>query len=305
MSSREPLWYCYECHAEMRPLMAPDPHCASCNGTFVEKLENPSDDPRDFQEAGIDDEAYGPDEFLCGYEGTWKARELSSLLADGLQNLLAGARPNSPPGPPNGPRSPGGGGFTIHINRTRDNNGLRTVISGGPPRTGTDGTGQIPTFTEYMAQHGRGGGQGPGRGTIEGPLMLQYLLAMLQQPGGRGDQFLEMFGGAHPSGAETGRWGDYVFNQEALDQIITQIMENSQAHPVAATEEIMKKLPRDVLEEGSPLLDKDCAICKDQFTLTTEDPDEQVIVTLPCKHPFHEPCIMPWLKSSGTCPVCR
>lgn len=66
------MWYCYEvsfrlrspspthyypqCHAEMRPLMVrrnppkleirasddlhqvPDPHCASCNGTFVEKV---------------------------------------------------------------------------------------------------------------------------------------------------------------------------------------------------------------------------------------------------------------------------
>ena len=55
----------------------------------------------------------------------------------------------------------------------------------------------------------------------------------------------------------------------------------------------------------APLLEKDCAVCKEQFALGTEDPDEQIIVTLPCKHPFHEPCIMPWLKSSGTCPVCR
>lgn len=76
-----------------------------------------------------------------------------------------------------------------------------------------------------------------------------------------------------PPGAENGRMGDYVFNQEgesefgaldrsrvyendidtvyeALDQIITQIMENSSAHPVAATEEIIEKLPREVLEEG-------------------------------------------------------
>lgn len=55
----------------------------------------------------------------------------------------------------------------------------------------------------------------------------------------------------------------------------------------------------------APLLDKDCAVCKDQFKLDTEDTDELVIVTLPCHHSFHEPCIMPWLKSSGTCPVCR
>lgn len=37
----------------------------------------------------------------------------------------------------------------------------------------------------------------------------------------------------------------------ALDQIITQIMENSNSHaPVPATEEIMDKLPRSILEEG-------------------------------------------------------
>lgn len=82
-------------------------------------------------------------------------------------------------------------------------------------------------------------------------------------------------------------------------------MENTQSHPVPASEEIMQDLPRTVLEKGSPLLEKDCAVCKDQFTLETEDPAEQIVVTLPCKHPFHEPCIMPWLKSSGTCPVCR
>jgi E3 ubiquitin-protein ligase RNF115/126 len=55
----------------------------------------------------------------------------------------------------------------------------------------------------------------------------------------------------------------------------------------------------------APTLEQDCAVCKDQFKLGTDDPDEQVVITLPCKHPFHEPCIMPWLQSSGTCPVCR
>jgi len=100
--------------------------------------------------------------------------------------------------------------------------------------------------------------------------------------------------------------GDYVFNQEALDQIITQLMEGSNAHrPVPATDEIINNLPREVLMVGSATLENDCAVCKDQFKLLTDDPDEQVVVTLPCKHPFHEPCIIPWLKSSGTCPVCR
>ena len=55
----------------------------------------------------------------------------------------------------------------------------------------------------------------------------------------------------------------------------------------------------------APLMEKDCAVCKDQFSLNTEDPDEQVVITLPCKHPFHSPCILPWLKQNGTCPSCR
>ena len=37
----------------------------------------------------------------------------------------------------------------------------------------------------------------------------------------------------------------------ALDQVITQIMEHSNTHrPVPATEEIIEKLPREVLMEG-------------------------------------------------------
>lgn len=105
------------------------------------------------------------------------------------------------------------------------------------------------------------------------------------------------------------------------------MMENSSSRPIPATEEILSGLPRVTLSAGcqwmfiplwchcsnsdlfliplAPLLQKDCAVCKDQFELDTDDPAEQVVVTLPCKHPFHEPCIIPWLKSSGTCPVCR
>lgn len=78
---------------------------------------------------------------------------------------------------------------------------------------------------------------------------------------------MPLFMGGMP---ESGRMGDYVFSQEgaysrrtsnkchfltscpALDQIITQIMESTNAHrPVPATEEIIEKLPREILEVGS------------------------------------------------------
>jgi len=137
-------------------------------------------------------------------------------------------------------------------------------------------------------------------------VMAQYIMALLGQRGGM-DPLGGLFSmGMGDNAAERGRWGDYVFNQEALDQIMTQLMENSNSsRPVAATDEIISRLPREVLEAGSGMLEKDCAVCKEQFKLETEDPDEQVVVTLPCTHPFHEGCILPWLKSSGTCPVCR
>ncbi|KAG6877492.1 hypothetical protein C0993_006762 [Termitomyces sp. T159_Od127] len=137
---------------------------------------------------------------------------------------------------------------------------------------------------------------------ITGPLMAQYLMTVLAQRSG--DEFMGRVGFGDP--AMTGRMGDYVFNQEALDEIITQLMNESNAHrPVPASEEVVSRLPREILVIKSPMLEKDCAVCKEQFKLETEDPAEQIVVTLPCTHPFHEPCILPWLKSSGTCPVCR
>ena len=57
------------------------------------------------------------------------------------------------------------------------------------------------------------------------------------------------------------------FFMSALDQVITQIMEHSNAHrPVPATQEIIEKLPREVLMEG----------CKQP---------------VPLRHPFFDPTL--------------
>ncbi|KAG1783589.1 hypothetical protein EV702DRAFT_1175627 [Suillus placidus] len=289
MSSREPMWYCHECHAEMRPLMQPDPICASCQGTFVEKIEDPSDDPRAYQQhaprGGFDDE-----------------------IPPNLGGLLAALTGSPRPRSPTFPRSPEGGPGVLDL----VTGATRTLFLGGPntlnrPRSPEQRDREVPNISEFLRRENQSGPRHPG--DITGPMMAQYLLALLGQgPTGRGtDPFTEMFslGPEGGGGGAGGRWGDYVFNQEALDQVITQIMENSASRPIPATEDIINNLPREVLMERSPLLDKDCAVCKEQFQLGTEDPEEQVIVTLPCKHPFHQPCILPWLKSSGTCPVCR
>ncbi|KAJ0255519.1 RING/U-box superfamily protein [Hirschfeldia incana] len=45
--------------------------------------------------------------------------------------------------------------------------------------------------------------------------------------------------------------------------------------------------------------EKRCTVCLEDF-----EPKETVMIT-PCKHMFHEECIVPWLKSKGQCPLCR
>ncbi|GMH12143.1 hypothetical protein Nepgr_013984 [Nepenthes gracilis] len=44
---------------------------------------------------------------------------------------------------------------------------------------------------------------------------------------------------------------------------------------------------------------KRCAVCLDDFELRNE------VTATPCRHLFHEECIVPWVKSHGQCPVCR
>lgn len=260
--------------------MVPDAHCASCNGTFVEKIEGEGDDPRSFQETGPPFD--GPTT-PGGGPGVDNFFSLFQLLNDPRPQR---GSPNFSPSPER--TSTGGTGFRLDIDR--GTGGSRTILIGGPPPLG--GT--------------RRGTPGDDRHPIGGSLMTQYLLAMLTQRAGREGLADPFSGFSFLGGPEDGRMGDYVFNQEALDHIITQIMEQGgSSRPVPATEDVMEQLHREVLEEGSPLLGQDCAVCKDQFALNTEEPDEQVVVTLPCKHPFHEGCIMPWLKSSATCPVCR
>lgn len=42
-----------------------------------------------------------------------------------------------------------------------------------------------------------------------------------------------------------------------------------------------------------------CAICKEEFYVGDN------CKTLPCVHIFHSQCIVPWLCSSHSCPICR
>jgi hypothetical protein len=97
--------------------------------------------------------------------------------------------------------------------------------------------------------------------------------------------------------------GDAVYSQEALDRIITQLMEaNPQSNAAPpASQAAIEKLPHKQLDEEmiGPDGKAECTICMDDMSKGDE------VAVLPCKHWFHPDCVTLWLKEHNTCPVCR
>lgn len=110
-------------------------------------------------------------------------------------------------------------------------------------------------------------------------------------------EMLSLFSGAH------GAAGDAVYSQEALDRIITQLMEaNPQSNAAPpASEEALKKLRRKAVDQDMLKGESktECTICLDEMKVGDE------AVFLPCKHWFHDECVTLWLKEHNTCPICR
>ena len=106
--------------------------------------------------------------------------------------------------------------------------------------------------------------------------------------------FAAMSGGQH---------GDFVTSQEAMDRIISQLMEQTATSnaPGPASQSDIDALPRkkvtpDMLGDDGKA---DCSICMDEVA-----PEEEV-TQLPCRHWFHHQCVAAWLKEHDTCPHCR
>ncbi|KAI1333084.1 hypothetical protein F5Y16DRAFT_2620 [Xylariaceae sp. FL0255] len=97
--------------------------------------------------------------------------------------------------------------------------------------------------------------------------------------------------------------GDVVYTQEALDRIMTDLMENNPlSHaPAPASQNSIENLPKKPLD--AEMLGDDskgeCTICIDEVNVGDE------VVQLPCKHWFHNECASLWLKQHNSCPVCR
>ncbi|KAJ2682640.1 hypothetical protein H4R19_007100 [Coemansia spiralis] len=102
-------------------------------------------------------------------------------------------------------------------------------------------------------------------------------------------------------GVPMGNLGDYVWGQNSFDDIITHIMEQNQGMhaPPPASEEAILKLPKRRIVASEADEKHECGICMDEYGAGN------TVLTLPCKHFYHEECIDHWLKMNGTCPICR
>ena len=92
-------------------------------------------------------------------------------------------------------------------------------------------------------------------------------------------------------------------NQE-IENILNYVMnndENKYGSPPAAKSEI-NKLKKYVLSEENLSkfgCENSCSVCKEDFVIGNK------MMDLPCKHYFHEECLMPWLNQHDSCPICR
>ncbi|KAH7667926.1 RNA polymerase archaeal subunit P/eukaryotic subunit RPABC4 protein [Dioscorea alata] len=66
-----------------------------------------------------------------------------------------------------------------------------------------------------------------------------------------------------------------------------------------ASKAAIESMPTIEITAGHVGMESHCAVCKEAFQLG-DDARE-----MPCKHIYHQDCILPWLSLRNSCPVCR
>ncbi|GAC99742.1 zinc finger containing protein [Pseudozyma hubeiensis SY62] len=197
------------------------------------------------------------------------------------------------------------------------------------------GTYHQPPQSPNNDPSGRNTATGAGRPNNDLPPELSALrnlfTGLFGEPGAQGGSLLDILaaGAQGGAGGARGQWGDYVLGQQGLDDIISQLMEQTQGSnaPPPAAEDVIDKLERFTLQDKARIQkarNQDCPTCKDEFLPSAEatagsgddaekaaeeeegeDDQQHDLISMPCGHIFHVDCLVPWLRLNGTCPVCR
>lgn len=120
-------------------------------------------------------------------------------------------------------------------------------------------------------------------------------------------QYLRAAGAENWISAESATAQGYAFDDQ-LDNSITASLDATPMTKKPTQCAFLRELPsiqineeevetRSKLEAADPR--KSCSICRDVFAV------EDLLRKCPCGHEFHDGCIVPWLQSNNTCPICR
>ncbi|XP_050907703.1 E3 ubiquitin-protein ligase RDUF2-like [Lathyrus oleraceus] len=75
--------------------------------------------------------------------------------------------------------------------------------------------------------------------------------------------------------------------------------ETNNRKPLPASKSTVESLPSIEINNNHVEIESQCAVCKDHFELGA------VAREMPCKHIYHNECILPWLEIRNSCPICR
>ena len=85
-----------------------------------------------------------------------------------------------------------------------------------------------------------------------------------------------------------------------LDMIASAFFESVELlNTFPATKSSIEALKEVKVNDLSATTAEECSICLEKFSF------EKVVVTMPCSHSYHKDCIVRWLETSHTCPLCR
>ncbi|OCF37961.1 hypothetical protein I316_00185 [Kwoniella heveanensis BCC8398] len=338
MPGPSPFWLCHECGAQMRPILRDSvPHCASCDGEFIEILD-PEVNPDPFHDLPPAPPTRPGASTLAAHStnaplnpssepGEGGGSFLSSLFgnilgaaaghgssqnqnAGGQRNTEAQSAPSGSGSSPNRGQVPGGS-RTFQFNFPGGGRGQVVFGSFGGGMGPFGPTGQQGGGVDFESFFPQGFGQplrpgarrqdsgqplGPGD-PMDGSELLRALMTIIGEEGGMPPNMF--FGG--PGG--NGNFGDYATSEQGFNDILERLMQAAGPQgPLPASDIVIEGLPRFKFDDEKKLAEsvyKDCPVCKDDFAVGDE------VVRIPCAHIFHPDCLVPWLKTNGSCPVCR
>ncbi|GJN07998.1 hypothetical protein PR202_ga25881 [Eleusine coracana subsp. coracana] len=138
-----------------------------------------------------------------------------------------------------------------------------------------------------LQEQDAGGDAGRERVVLVGPSDARAMLNVQERAGG----------GTGPNlGSGAGLTLGDLFVGPGMDMLLEYLAEtdpNRQGTP-PARKEAVAALPRLRVREAT-----DCPVCLDELAAGAE------VRQMPCKHVFHDGCIVPWLEMHSSCPVCR